>query len=279
MKRNEGQVTSRKTPGPTLHQITVAPDAPKAVVAIIHGYADYGARYAHVQAAWADQGIASIAIDLRGHGYAEGMRGYCEHFDEFLGDAAELEGLVKDAFPGVPAFLFGHSFGGLIAGTIGARGIGGYRGILLSNPYFELALKVSGAKVLLGKVASRFAPKLAIPAGLGGAALTHDPKVAAAYDADPLVFKKATARWFTEATRAQAEAIAGAPQMKAPLYVALGTGDVVASPNGGRAFFAAAGSTDKIKREWPELRHELLNELEWRPVADAMAEWVLERAG
>ena len=278
MTRTEGQVASRKTPGPTLHQITVTPDQPRAVVAILHGYADYGARYGHVQAAWADAAIASIAIDLRGHGYAEGMRGYCEHFDEFLSDAGELEQLVKQAFPGVPAFLFGHSFGGLIAAAIGVRGTDAYRGIVLSNPYFELALKVSPAKVLLGKVASRFAPKLAIPAGLAGAALTHDPKVAAAYDADPLVFKKATARWFTEATRTQAEVLAGAARMTLPLYLAVGTGDVVASPNGGRAFFLGAGSVDKTKREWPELRHELLNELAWRPAADAMAEWMVARA-
>jgi alpha-beta hydrolase superfamily lysophospholipase len=130
----------------------------------------------------------------------------------------------------------------------------------------------------LGKIASRVVPGLGIPSGLQGKDLTHDAEVAAKYDADPLVFKKATARWFTEATRAQAEAIAGARRMQKPLYLALGTADCVASPEGGRAFFEACGSSDKTKREWSGLFHEILNEPDWRTVAGAMSEWMLAHA-
>ncbi len=277
-KKSEGPVSSRKKAGPALYQFTVIPDDVRAVVAIVHGYADHAKRYAHVQDAFADRGIGSVAIDLRGHGRALGTRGYCDRFDEFVDDVSELTAIVETTFAGTPAFLLGHSFGGLIASTVAIANLAPYKGLLLSDPYFKLALEVSSVKVLAGKIASRIAPRFGIPSGLGGSALTHDAKIAKAYDEDPLVFKKATARWFTETTKAQAAALAGASRVSLPLYLALGTADPVVSPDGGRAFYAAAGSKDKTKREYEGLLHEILNEPEWPEIAGAMADWVLSHA-
>lgn len=276
VKNTEGVVS--RSGGPALYQFTAAPEDARAIVAIVHGYADHGKRYAAVQEAWAKKGIGSIAIDLRGHGRAEGTRGYCDRFDQFVDDVDELTKLVNQTFPNKPAFLFGHSFGGLVTPTLLRRSPGQYRGLLLSNPYFKLALQVPFVKVLAGKIASRIVPKFGIPTGLGGEALTHDKKLAAAYDKDPLVFKNATARWFTETVKAQAAALANASKLTLPLYVALGTGDPVVDCAGGRAFYESASSKDKTKREYEGLLHEILNEPEWPSIADAMAEWVLERA-
>jgi len=112
-QHHEGALTERAIPGPALYCLTTKPETtPKAVVGLLHGYADHGARYAHVMDRWAERGIASVAIDMRGHGRATGLRGYCARFDEFLDDAAELTRLVADGARGAPAFLFGHSFGG-----------------------------------------------------------------------------------------------------------------------------------------------------------------------
>ena len=148
---------------------------------------------------------------------------------------------------------------------------------MLSDPYFKLALQVPGAKRLAAKVASRVYPKLALPSGLSGKDLTHDAVKARAYDEDPLVFPKATVRWFTEAQKAQQTALDGAARLKLPLYMLLGLGDIVASPEGGRSFYEHAGSTDKKLDERPGLFHEVLNEPEWRGMADDMADWMLAR--
>lgn len=275
MTETRGVVSQRAVPGPALYQVTVVPPSPRAVVGILHGYAEHGGRYAHVQQAWAEKGLASVAIDLRGHGRAEGARGYCNRFSEYQDDVTELARLVEDAAPKLPAFLFGHSFGGLLAAWSTLADAGSWRGLLLSAPYFKLALEVPGAKRFAARIASRIYPKLALPSGLSGKDVTHDPVKVREYDEDPLVFPKATARWFTEASKAQQTALEGAPRLKLPLYMLLGLGDVVASPEGGRAFFARAGSTDKKLDERPGLFHEVLNEPEWRSAADAMADWML----
>ncbi len=279
IRHDEGSLASRAGGAPSLHYYTTFPEgAPKAVVGLMHGYAEYGGRYAHVADFWAERGIASIAIDLRGHGRSEGQRGSCEHFDDYLDDASQLENLVRERAPGSPAFLFGHSFGGLVAASLVLAKPAPWRGLLLTAPYLGLALKVPAVKRLAGVIASRLLPTLSLPSGVHGADLTRDSVRARAYDEDPLVFRTANARWFTEAQSAQARTIAGARSMTAPLLVVMGTADRVADLTSVRAFFESAGSKDKHLDVRDGFFHEILNEPEWRGVAEGLAEWMLARS-
>src|SRR5260370_32223010 len=111
VRHDEGKLGRPTSDGPTLYFNTASPEgAPVATVGLLHGYADYAARYSHVFDVWAERGIASIAIDMRGHGRAEGKPGSCERFEQYLDDARELARLVEERSSGVPAFLVGHSF-------------------------------------------------------------------------------------------------------------------------------------------------------------------------
>jgi alpha-beta hydrolase superfamily lysophospholipase len=272
---DEGVVA--RSGGPALYFASAMPkDGAKAMLGIIHGYADHGARYAHVMGALAEHGIGSVAIDLRGHGRAQGPRGYCSRFDEFLDDARELRRLVEAK--GAPAFLFGHSFGGLVSAASALDEPKPWKGLVLSAPFFGLALEVPPLKVFAGKIASRVYPKLGLPSGLEGKDLTHDPVRAKGYDDDPLVFKKATARWFTEAVAAQERTIGAASRLKMPLLVTHGTADKVASMAGAKRFFDAAGSADKTWDPREGLFHEVLNEPSWKDIVDKIAGWVLAHA-
>ena len=279
VRRDEGTMASRGGGAPALHYYTTFPEtAPQAVVGLIHGYAEYGARYAHVADFWAERGIASIAIDLRGHGRSEGRRGFCVRFDDYLDDASRLQELVRERAAGSPMFLFGHSFGGLTAAALAMAKPAPWRGLLLTAPYLGLALKVPPLKRLAGIVASRVLPTLSLPSGVHGADLTRDSVRARAYDEDPLVFSTANARWFTEAQSAQARTIANARSVTAPLLIVMGTADRVADLTSVRAFFESAGSQDKRLDVRDGFFHEILNEPEWRGVAEGLVEWMLARS-
>jgi alpha-beta hydrolase superfamily lysophospholipase len=287
---DEATLGKRAGGGPDLYYASAMPSGGvKAVLGIIHGYADHGARYRHVMGALAEHGIGSIAIDLRGHGRALGPRGFCNRFDEFLDDARELRRLVDERARGasrargdgsasVPTFLFGHSFGGLVATSSILDAPGSFKGLVLSAPFFGLALEVPRVKVLAGRLASRVYPKLGLPSGLSGKDMTHDAEKARAYDDDPLVFKNATARWFTETVGAQQLALANASRLTLPLYVAFGTGDKVASMAAARRVFDAAGSADKTWDRREGLYHEVLNEPSWKDLVEAIARWVIAHA-
>jgi len=276
---DEGAVTQRAVPGPALYFTSAMPaGAPKAMIGIVPGYADHGARYAHVMDFWAEHGLGSVAIDLRGHGRATGPRGYVARFDEYLDDAAELARLVADRAKGAPLILLGHSMGGLVSALSVIESPRSWRGLVLSAPYFGLALEVPAAKKIAGRIASRLAPRLMLPTGLKGSDLTHDAVRAREHDEDPLVFPNATARWFRESTKAQVRALAQAGSLTLPLFEVFGTADPVAKFATGRAFFDAAGSADKTFDERPGLFHEVLNEIEWKDVAGAIEKWVLAHA-
>jgi alpha-beta hydrolase superfamily lysophospholipase len=267
-------VARAATPGPALYSYRTMPDGtPLAVVGVLHGYGEYGGRYAHVMGAWAERGLASVAIDMRGHGRAGGRRGFCERFDDFLDDMRELELLVAEK--NLPAFLFGHSLGGLVAASSVMAGPTPWRALLLSAPFMGLAMEVPRLKLIAGKLASRFWPTLSLPSGLRGTDVTHDTALARTYDQDPLVFHVATARWFTEVQAAQVRALARASSLVLPMYVVMGTADPVSKYERARAFFDAAGASDKTWDARAGLFHEVLNEPEWRGIADKMADWIL----
>jgi acylglycerol lipase len=275
-RRDEGTLDRRRTVGPALYFNAASPEGPtQAVVGVLHGYADYGARYGHVMDAWAERGIASVAIDMRGHGRAGGERGFCERFTDYLDDASELVRLIGERAPGVPAFLFGHSFGGLVAASAVIRQPGPWRGLVLSGPYFGLAVHVPFVKAFAGRIASRVVPGFGLPSGLRGADLTHDLARARAYDEDPLVFKTVKSRWFRETQKAQAGALAGASYVTLPLYLVIGKADPLVRVESARQFFDAVASAEKTWDARDGLLHEVLNEPEWRGIADAIADFVI----
>ena len=278
MTRRDQRVVSRThTRGPDLYAYFASPERKAdAAVGILHGYGEYAGRYAHVMELWAGRGIASVAIDLRGHGRSGGRRGHCERFDEYLDDTLELEHLVAEI--GAPALLFGHSFGGLVAATSAIARPAPWRALVLSSPFFALSMPVSRIKLVAGEIASRIAPALPLPSGIRSTDVTHDVELARAYDQDPLVFHSATARWFTETTAAQARALRRASSIVLPLYVFMGTADRIAKAETAHEFYERAGSADKTWDPRTGLYHEVLSEPDWREMADKLAHWIVAHA-
>lgn len=278
-KHDEGRVV-RSDRSPALYFYATTPASPpRAVVGVVHGYADHSQRYAHVMDAWAEQGIASVAIDMRGHGRAEGRRGFCHRFEEYLDDAAELRRLLGERAPGAPAFLFGHSFGALVASSYVLRDAWSWRGLALSSPYFVNAVPVGSAKRTAGKVAARVWPTLMFPTGLQGADVTRDLVRARAYDHDRYVFQGANARWFAEVEKAQRAALASAPELKTPLLlIAAGSKDRLADWKGAKAFFEAAGAPDKTFDLREGSFHEILSDPDWRGPAETFGAWFVDRS-
>jgi alpha-beta hydrolase superfamily lysophospholipase len=229
-----------------------------ASVVIVHGYGEHIGRYDEIGHKLAAAGFSPRGLDLRGHGQSGGVRGFCRSFDEYLDDVDAV--VERTRVEGLPLFVLAHSFGALVAPHYALRPGTNLSGLVLSSPYWKLAMAQPALKLLAGKLASAIAPKLALPMGLKGNDVTRDPDIAAAYDVDPLNNRNATARWFTESTAAQESLVARAPELTLPVLLLVGEADRVASAPHARVVFERIGAKDKTLRMLPGQFHEVLNE-------------------
>jgi alpha-beta hydrolase superfamily lysophospholipase len=226
-------------------------------VLLIHGYGEHLGRYEHVAQPIAGGGFLVGGIDLRGHGKSGGVRGFVRAFDDYLDDL-ELERRSLDGEG--PLYIVAHSFGALTALKYCLRYPEVASGLALSSPYLKLKLDVPPPKLWAGRLFSRVWPTFAMPMGLKGTDVSHDPDEQRKFGSDPLSNKKATTRWFTETLAAQAEVLARAPELKVPCLLLHGGADPIADPARSSEVFSLLGSSDKTLEILEGQLHEIFNE-------------------
>jgi alpha-beta hydrolase superfamily lysophospholipase len=263
------------------YRVFLPSSEPKALVVVTFGYFENMKRYRETIERWNARGLAIAIYDLRGHGVSEGRRGFITRFSEYVDDLdALLDALAKDPAlkPLGPPILFGHSLGGLISIHGALRANRPLTGLALSSPYLALAKKVPAVKRIPGRVLARFFPTLSMPAGVRGSDCTRSPEIAEAYEDDPLNFKYANVRWFTETVRAQNEAQERASEIKIPVLCIHGSDDKIAQPAASEHFMAGVASADKEFVMHAGGYHEVLNDPDRAATVDKFATTMLRWA-
>lgn len=250
------------------------PDAPKAHVGVVHGYADHCGRYRGVIDALVKDGFAVHAFDYRGHGQADGRRGYCDTFSEYADDLELFWERVRKAAGGTKAFLLTHSHGGLVAIHWYQRKPKDLAGLVLSAPYLELALAAPIVQVLAAKIVGAVLPWAPFKLPLKPEQLSRDPQAQKAVQADPLYGHVVTPRWFNESTRAQEEAMKLGPTFSTPVFQFCGAKDPIAAPGASRRFFESLASSDKKFKEYPDRVHECMNDVGREEVWADISRWI-----
>jgi acylglycerol lipase len=249
----------------------------ETVVTVVHGYGEHSGRYVRLAETLVGHGCAVHTIDLPGHGRSPGRRGHVGRFSEYVDATRALVAAAAVEHPDTPAFLLGHSMGGLIATLHAEGGDERLEGLILSSPLIALGMPVSAAKIAAVKVLSGVTPTLQIGNPLRPADLCHDVAVVNAYEVDELNHHTATARWSAEALAAMAAAQTRARDLRLPLLVQYAGADVITDPRATERLFAAAGSADKTLLRYDGYSHEIYNELGRRAVCDDLLAWLDER--
>jgi len=238
-----------------------APGRPRGLAVVVHGYAEHCGRYREVAHALVDGGLSVFSYDMRGHGHATGPRGHVTHFSEYLDDLDAALARATVLAGDLPRVLVAHSNGSLIA----LRALSDparrpdVRCAAVASPYLGLKLQVSGIKRFAAQAASRLYPSLALPNDLPIEGLTSDEDKQAERRRDTLCHEVATARWFTEATRAQTYVRAHADRIAVPTLWLVGGDDSVADPAASRAVNARLTAPGTF-HDLAGLRHEVFNE-------------------
>jgi alpha-beta hydrolase superfamily lysophospholipase len=255
------------------------PGEAKASVLIVHGLGEHSSRYAHLAQKMVDAGIAVFTFDGRGHGKSSQPKptAYFSNYEDYLKDIDALFGKVKNYFPNIPAFIFGHSMGGGLTAAYVLKYQPEARGIILSAAALKPADDVSKLLIAASSLVSTLAPKLKV-LKLDSSKISHDPEEVRKYNDDPLVYSDPIpARTGYELLRVMKQVDVSAGQFKHPVLLMHGTGDMLTNPKGTEEFFRKIPSTDKTFHRYPGLYHELINEFEKEEVMGDVVDWIVER--
>jgi lysophospholipase len=269
---------SLEVAGRRLFWRAVEPEAaPRARVALLHGYGDHSGRYRHLMRWLGERGVASAALDFRGHGLSTGRRGHCGRWEEFVDDLrAFVETLGSTA--SAPLFVLAHSHGGLVAAAAGEEGLEGVRGCIFSAPFFHGKLRVPTYKTVGARLLDPILPWMPIPNGLRSEMMSADGEMVAESTRDPLLVRTATPRWYLTCLRAQERVLARAGEFRLPLLMMVPDLDSVADPESMVRFYDQIRSPDKELKRYPNFRHELLRESERERVFQDVLRWIEPRA-
>lgn len=242
---------------------------PRGIVVINHGFNAHSGQYLWVADQLAAAGFAVHALDMRGRGKSTGKRFTVDDFARHAGDLWQMIGLAKQADPGLPLFLLGHSAGGVVACVYALDHQAELAGLVCED--FAFALPAPGFALALIKGLARLFPNLPV-LKLNNAFFSRDPNVVAAMNADPLI-KGETQPAVTVAALIHAgeRLRTGFPAITVPLLILHGTGDKAARYQGSQLFQDRAGSPDKTLKLYDGYYHDLLNDVgKERPMADIL---------
>ena len=241
---------------------------PKAIVLIVHGYAEHGGRYERFAQRLVEEGYEVACMDHRGHGKSPGTKGRLSPLRDLVRDFDGFVNACARECPDRPLLVYAHSMGGLIGGLWASDAYGtslalthaSLKSIVLSSGLLSLWMDIPLWMVRMLSWYGRLMPLLPVMP-FETEALTQDREIVRAYEADPLVYhgwiRMQTAMSFAEGMtrfRRSREAI------RLPLLVCHGTADRLCEVRGSRCAYRDACTADKTYQEYAGGYHELFNE-------------------
>ncbi len=277
----------------------------KAIVQIVHGIAEYAARYDDFANFLNKQGYLVVAEDHMGHGGSIGedtVRGYFHGGWECA--VADTRKLIQDTraeFPGIPYVLFGHSMGSFMSRSILQKypdsGINAC--IICGTGWMPQAVLKAGK--LACSAVCRFGDETKPNETLQGVVfggynkrvdhprtpfdwLNRDNKAVDAYILDPLCGFTASAGLLRDMLGGmldiQNPANLAKMNKSLPVHFIAGGDDPVGNYGDGVRLaagnFQKAGMEKVTHRIYPLCRHEILNEINKEEIYKDIVRWIAE---
>jgi acylglycerol lipase len=245
---------------------------PRGVVVINHGFKSHGGLYDWTATQLTGKGLAVYALDMRGHGKSEGEALYVEKFSDYAGDLAKLVALAKEREGGLPAFVLGHSAGGVVACLYTLDHQNDIAGLICESFAHELPAPDFALAVLKG--VGQIAPHAHV-LKLKDEDFSRDPSFVERMKNDPLISKQGyEARTVAELVRADERLKKEFSRITLPVLILHGTADHAAKLHGSEVFQQAAGSKDKTLKLYDGYFHDLLNDVGKEKVLADITEWI-----
>lgn len=247
---------------------------PKAVVIIVHGLGEHSSRYNHMAKFFNEKNIVVYSFDHCGHGRSSGVRGDIPSYDHACNEINYLIEVAQKEFPLTPVFLYGHSLGGAIVLYYAVSKDSNIKGIICTSPALKTGAPLPPLKIIFAKILNAIVPKVTMNNGLDVNNLSHDQNVINAYKEDPLVHPNISVRLGMELIENGAFLVENANQIKYPVLLLQGEKDHLVNPKSTCEFAQNAVGKNIQFIQYPELFHEMHNELDNQDFLNTISNWL-----
>tara|TARA_R110001592_G_scaffold237306_8_gene496269 strand:+ start:21415 stop:22251 length:837 start_codon:yes stop_codon:yes gene_type:complete len=236
---------------------TVIPNRAKAHIVFVHGLGEHGNRYDSIARQFNAEGFATTQFDLPGHGQSSGVRGDITRYYQFY----TIINHFKNKLEHLPNILFAHSMGGNIAfNYLLQKSTNPTICASIGSPWLQLAFKPSNIKIVLARVAMKFAPKMIQNTGLETSGISRTTEEVRRYSQDRLIHSFISPRLFTLIQTKGLRLKKRIQELTTPVFLYHGEKDVITSFKASKEL---SSLSNKIEfTSYKEAYHEVHNEPE-----------------
>ncbi|MDD4083746.1 MAG: lysophospholipase [Sphaerochaetaceae bacterium] len=274
-----------------------------AVLQILHGMAEHGARYESFAKVLNSKGIAVYVQDHRGHGATiegdeKGWFADKNGWQRVCDDSYELATFIASNHPGKPLFLFGHSMGSFLARTVMVQHSDLFNGVMIMGTGASQGLIGKIGKLIARRELKKNGPKKPSqklndlsfasynkkfqPSRTDFDWLSRDEEQVDKYIADDLCGFVCTAEFYQDllygVELCNSKNFVEKLPKDLPLLIISGSEDPVGGTSKGvkkvYKLYQDAGVADVTLKLVEGARHELLNEINNKEVFEFLYNWM-----
>lgn len=246
---------------------------PRLAILMVHGQGEHSGRYEPWAKRFVKEGIAFIAVDLRGYGKSQGNRGHSPSYSYFLKDISHIRQNIHNNYKGIPQLVYGHSLGGNIAINYGIKFNCGFDGIIASSPWLKLTNQLSGIERMVVKICATLIPKCKVYNRIDPYSLTRDTSILKELESDKLVFPKLSFKLLNQACEQGIYASTNIYKINCPFLIMHGDADEVTSFKASMDFVQNAGAYTHFA-PFKGGHHELHNDIIKEDVFKTVIQWI-----
>ena len=250
---------------------------PGAVFLLVHGLGGHSGRWEFLAEFFLRRNVSSYAIELKGFGETQGLKGHIDSLDTYLDDIQILCNIITRENPGKKIILLGESMGGLIIFLMAGRRPGLFDGVVCISPAIKSKIRFNVFGYIDIFLNYIIRPKKQYRVKLDSSMCTRDVEYKKVMDSNPSEHRLVTSNLLVSLAKAQVEARRLKGSIAAPLFFLVSGDDVLVDSEKTKIFFRGLAAKDKTIIVYPEMYHALSIDIGREKVFGDILKWVEER--